>query len=145
MNLFAEFLQVVREAVNTAAATQGVTLPDLSKVTAEPPRDATHGDISTNAAMVLNKVFGMPPKALAETLAALLRMHKTVAAVDIAGPGFINIKLSSEALAARLGAMLVEGPSTWATCRWRGRRCRRFSSSTPTSSRTGSCMRRCVG
>jgi arginyl-tRNA synthetase len=109
MNLFAEFLQVVREAVTTAAATQGVTLPDLSKVTAEPPRDSSHGDISTNAAMVLNKAFGMPPKALAETLSALLRMHKNVAAVDIAGPGFINIKLQPDQWPRVLQAILAEG------------------------------------
>ena len=109
MNLFAEFLQVVREAVTTAAATQGVTLPDLSRVTAEPPRDPSHGDISTNAAMVLNKAFGMPPKALAEMLSALLRMHKNVAAVDIAGPGFINIKLQADQWPRVLQAILAEG------------------------------------
>lgn len=109
MNLFAEFLQVVREAVTKAAATQGVTLPDLAKVTAEPPRDPSHGDISTNAAMVLNKAFGMPPKALAETLSVLLRMHKNVAAVDIAGPGFINIRLNADQWPRVLEAVLAEG------------------------------------
>ena len=85
MNLFAEFLQVVREAVTTVAAQQGVAVPDLSRITAEPPRDPSHGDISTNAAMVLNKAFGMPPKALAQALSTLLSAHKNVAAVDIAG------------------------------------------------------------
>jgi arginyl-tRNA synthetase len=109
MNLFAEFLQVVRAAVTTAAATQGVTLPDLSKVTAEPPRDPSHGDISTNAAMVLNKAFGMPPKALAETLSGLLRMHESVAAVDIAGPGFINIRLVAGAWPRVLTSVLANG------------------------------------
>ncbi len=111
MNLFAEFLRVVREAVTTAASAQGVTLPDLSKVTAEPPRDSSHGDISTNAAMVLNKQFGMPPKALAEMLSSLLRMHKNVAAVDIAGPGFINIRLNAEQWPQILTAVLAEGDS----------------------------------
>ncbi|MEI8178366.1 arginine--tRNA ligase [Aestuariivirga sp.] len=111
MNLFAEFLRVVREAVTTAASAQGVTLPDLSKVTAEPPRDSSHGDISTNAAMVLNKQFGMPPKALAEMLSSLLRMHKNVAAVDIAGPGFINIRLNAEQWPQVLTAVLAEGDS----------------------------------
>lgn len=111
MNLFAEFLRVVHEAVTTAASAQGVTLPDLSKVTAEPPRDSSHGDISTNAAMVLNKQFGMPPKALAEMLSSLLRMHKNVAAVDIAGPGFINIRLNAEQWPQVLTAVLAEGDS----------------------------------
>lgn len=109
MNLFAEFLQVVREAVTTVAAERGVAPPDLSKVTAEPPRDASHGDISTNAAMVLNKAFGMPPKALAESLSGLLRLHQNVAAVDIAGPGFINIKLVASEWPRILSAVLAEG------------------------------------
>ena len=109
MNLFAEFLQVVREAVTTVGAERGVSLPDLSKVTAEPPRDPSHGDISTNAAMVLNKAFGMPPKLLAESLAALLRTHKSVAAVDIAGPGFINIRLVASEWPRVLSAILAEG------------------------------------
>ena len=109
MNLFAEFLQVVREAVTTVAAERGVSLPDLSKVTAEPPRDPSHGDISTNAAMVLNKAFGMPPKVLAQSLSALLSAHKSVAAVDIAGPGFINIRLKPEQWPRVLQAVLAEG------------------------------------
>lgn len=109
MNLFAEFLQVVREAVTTVAAERGVSLPDHSKVTAEPPRDPSHGDISTNAAMVLNKAFGMPPKVLAQSLSALLSAHKSVAAVDIAGPGFINIRLKPEQWPRVLQAVLAEG------------------------------------
>lgn len=109
MNLFAEFLQVVREAVSTVASRQGVATPDLSRITAEPPRDPAHGDISTNAAMVLNKAFGMAPKALAQLLSGLLSEHKSVAAVDIAGPGFINIKLVAGAWPRVLQAVLAEG------------------------------------
>ncbi|MEI7598836.1 MAG: arginine--tRNA ligase [Aestuariivirga sp.] len=109
MNLFAEFLQVVREAVTTVAVERGVSLPDLSKVTAEPPRDPSHGDISTNAAMVLNKALGMPPKVLAESLSAVLRTHKNVAAVDIAGPGFINLKLTADQWPRVLTAVLAGG------------------------------------
>ena len=109
MNLFAEFLQVVREAVTTVAAERAIALPDLSKVTAEPPRDPSHGDISTNAAMVLNKAFGMPPKVLAQSLSALLSAHRIVAAVDIAGPGFINIRLVATEWPRVLTAVLAEG------------------------------------
>ncbi|PZF75219.1 arginine--tRNA ligase [Aestuariivirga litoralis] len=109
MNLFAEFLQVVAEAVSTVAAQQGKDVPDLSRVTAEPPRDPAHGDISTNAAMVLNKTFGMPPKALAQLLSALLSEHKNVAAVDIAGPGFINVRLVASEWPRVLEAVLAEG------------------------------------
>jgi len=110
MNLFAEFLQVVREAVTAVAATQGVSAPlDFTKVTAEPPRDPAHGDISTNAAMVLNKAFGKPPKLLADAIAEKLRTHPGVAGVDIAGPGFINLKLRPEAWPRVLRAILSEG------------------------------------
>ncbi|MCA3560996.1 MAG: arginine--tRNA ligase [Aestuariivirga sp.] len=109
MNLFAEFLQVVAKAVATVAAERGVPLPDLSRVTVEPPRDRSHGDISTNAAMVLNKAFGMPPNLLAQSLSALLSAHKSVAAADIAGPGFINIKLVASEWPRVLRAVLAEG------------------------------------
>lgn len=110
MNLFAEFLQVVREAVTAVAAAQGVSAPlDFAKVTAEPPRDPAHGDISTNAAMVLNKLFGMPPKLLAEAISAKLRLHSGVAAVDVAGPGFINLRLNPEAWPRVVAAVLAEG------------------------------------
>jgi arginyl-tRNA synthetase len=67
----------------------------VSKLTAEPPRDAAHGDVSTNAAMVLAKPAGMNPRALAELLLPLLKAHADVSDVTIAGPGFINLKLSA--------------------------------------------------
>lgn len=107
MNLFAEFLQVIRGAVTEAAAALGVAGPlDLSRVTAEPPREAAHGDIATNAAMVLNKAFGQPPRALAETVAARLRNHPDVAEVAIAGPGFINLRLHLHVWPRVLAAVL---------------------------------------
>lgn len=96
MNLFAEFLQVIRGAVTEVAAVQGIAAPlDLARVTAEPPRDASHGDIATNAAMVLNKAFGTSPRVLAELIAERLAKHMDVASVEIAGPGFINLRLVS--------------------------------------------------
>lgn len=110
MNLFAEFLQVIREAVTAAAAVQGLTTTlDLSRVTAEPPRDAAHGDISTNAAMVLNKAFGKPPRAVAEAIAANLQAHPDVAAVEIAGPGFINLRLKPAVWPRVLKSVLALG------------------------------------
>ena len=95
MNLFSYFLDVVREAVRAVASEQGVAAPDLSRLTAEPPRDKAHGDIASNAAMVLTKSFGKNPRQLAELIAAKLRGHEDIAAVEIAGPGFINIRLKS--------------------------------------------------
>ncbi|KJS35735.1 MAG: hypothetical protein VR70_15060, partial [Rhodospirillaceae bacterium BRH_c57] len=64
---------------------------DFSRVTAEPPRDPAHGDISTNAAMVLAKGAGLKPRDLAETLVARLSAHPDVTAAEVAGPGFINL------------------------------------------------------
>ncbi len=67
---------------------------DRRNVTVEPPRDASHGDLSTNAAMVLAKPAGMNPRALAELLSVKLSALDEVASVEIAGPGFINMRLS---------------------------------------------------
>ncbi len=109
MNLFSEFLQVIHEAVRALGMEQGVTMPlELAKVTAEPPRDASHGDISSNAAMVLNKAFGKSPRALAEAIVVKLRAHADVETVDIAGPGFINLQLKASVWPRVLEAVLAE-------------------------------------
>ncbi len=94
MNLFADFLGIVRkEAAALAAASGVVSELDLERVTVEPPRDPGHGDIATNAAMVLAKAFGKPPRALAEMLAARIAAHEDVKSAEVAGPGFINLRL----------------------------------------------------
>ena len=66
---------------------------DTARLTAEPPRDPSHGDISTNAAMLLAKPAGMKPRDIAELMAAGLREVEGVSTVEIAGPGFINMRL----------------------------------------------------
>ncbi len=94
MNLFAHFQQIVRAEV--AALSQSGKLPqglDASRVAVEPPREAAHGDLATNAAMVLAKGAGMPPRAIAELLASRLAADPDIQSTDIAGPGFINIRL----------------------------------------------------
>jgi arginyl-tRNA synthetase len=110
-NIFADLLDRVR-AANNALIAAGI-LPagiDQSRVTVEPPRDPAHGDIATNAAMVLAKDAGRKPRELAEAIADKLRADDLVGRVDVAGPGFINITLKSaawiEALrgAVRLGS-----------------------------------------
>ena len=86
-------------AANKALIADGV-LPqgiDLSRIVVEPPRDASHGDMATNAAMVLAKDAGKKPRDLADALAAKLRADPIVTKVDIAGPGFINLTLKTEA------------------------------------------------
>src|SRR6185312_5239588 len=66
---------------------------DASRVVVEPPREAAHGDMATNAAMVLAKEAGKKPRDLAEAIAAELGKDDLVAKVDVAGPGFINLTL----------------------------------------------------
>ena len=110
MNLFSEFLQAIRDAITAVAEEQGIAAPaDMSRVTAEPPRDPSHGDISTNAAMVLNKAFGKPPRVLAEAIAAKLRLNPEIDQIDIAGPGFINLRLKAAVWPRVLNAVLAEG------------------------------------
>jgi arginyl-tRNA synthetase len=97
-NIFAEMLERVRRASDELIAA-GV-LPagiDLSRVTMEPPRDAAHGDMATNVAMVLAKDAAKKPRELAEALGERLRADALVAKVEIAGPGFINLTLKSSA------------------------------------------------
>lgn len=67
---------------------------DMTRISVEPPRDASHGDLSTNAAMVLAKPAGKKPRDVAEPLAQRLAEHDDVVDVDVAGPGFVNIRLS---------------------------------------------------
>jgi arginyl-tRNA synthetase len=95
MNIFAEILT---EILNAVAALQGEgALPpglDTTKITAEPPREQSHGDIATNVAMVLAKPAGMNPRAIAELFVGKLSAVKNISKASIAGPGFINIVLN---------------------------------------------------
>ena len=109
-NIFAEVLDRVHRA-NDALVAVG-ELPagiDQSRVTVEPPRDPAHGDMATNAAMVLAKDAGKKPRELAEKLAEKLRADDIVASVDIAGPGFINLTLKPAAWIAALRAAVRLG------------------------------------
>jgi arginyl-tRNA synthetase len=100
-NIFADILGTVRRA--SADIAPGV---DQARVTVEPPRDPAHGDIATNAAMVLAKDAGRKPRELAEAIAEKLRADALVAKVDVAGPGFINLTLKPAAwIAALRGAV----------------------------------------
>src|SRR5215472_19255158 len=97
-NIFATVLARVHAAVDALAA-EGA-LPgglDLSRILVEPPREAAHGDMATNAAMVLAKPAGKKPRDLAEAIAAKLRCEPLVAAVGVAGPGFINLTVTRAA------------------------------------------------
>jgi len=110
VNIFAEMLERVR-AASEALIAAGVLPPgiDQSRVTVEPPRDAAHGDMSTNAAMVLAKDAGRKPRELAETIAEKLRADALVAKAEVAGPGFVNITLRPAAWADTLRAAVRLG------------------------------------
>jgi arginyl-tRNA synthetase len=106
MNLFGHFRDVV--IAELAALPLPVGL-DMSRVAVEPPRDPAHGDLSTNAAMVLAKPAGLAPRALAASLVERLKHHPDVTAADVAGPGFINLRLADGFWHARLAEILRAG------------------------------------
>ena len=105
--VFADYVAAALDALEQA----GVLPAGLPRgnVTVEPPRDASHGDLSTNAAMVLAKPAGTNPRALAEALAAELAKLPAVTATQIAGPGFINLRLSPTTWIAELNAIAGMG------------------------------------
>ncbi len=110
MTLYTRFAAHVATALDTLTAAG--TLPgglDRKNVTVEPPRDATHGDLATNAAMVLAKPAGMNPRALGEALAAELGKLDEVAAASVAGPGFINLRLTDAAWRDELARIEAAG------------------------------------
>ncbi len=110
MNLFTDFdsriknvlegLEIVREKRADV---------DFSRISVEPPRDASHGDVATNAAMVLAKPLGLNPRALADLIVAELKNDPEVADVSVAGPGFINVRLSVAYWQKLLAAIVSAG------------------------------------
>ena len=104
-HLFGTMLASV-QAATTAVLGSGA---DVSRIVVEPPRDPTHGDMATNAAMVLAKDAGKKPRELAESIAAKLRSDGKVASVDIAGPGFINLTLKPNVWSEELRLVLEAG------------------------------------
>jgi len=82
---------------------------DRRNVTVEPPRDPAHGDLATNAAMVLAKAAGTNPRALAEAIKPKLEALRSVTSVEVAGPGFINLRLTPDAWRDELTTILRQG------------------------------------
>jgi len=110
MNIFADFTaRIVKTVEALGLKDKEGAHPDLSRIAVEPPRDPTHGDLATNAAMVLAKPTGQNPRALAEKIAEALRRDADVASAEIAGPGFVNLRLRDGFWQAHLSALLGEG------------------------------------
>ena len=108
-HLFADVLGRVHAVCSTLAAEGGWPDVDLSRVVVEPPRDASHGDMATNAAMVLAKEAKAKPRDLAGQIAAKLRVDELIESVDVAGPGFINLTLKASVWADALRTVLRQG------------------------------------
>jgi arginyl-tRNA synthetase len=109
MNIFNDFTARVRAATARALAPVALGDADLARIVVEPPRDASHGDLATNAAMVLAKPLGKNPRALADAIAAELAKDADVAAAEVAGPGFINLRLKTSTWHRVLAAIVANG------------------------------------
>ncbi len=110
MNLFEHFAHaigaVVQSLIDDGVLPGGI---DTSRIGVEPPRDASHGDVTTNAAMLLAKPAGLKPRDLALSLLERIVVLPSVSSAEIAGPGFINIRLDDAFWHARLGEVLGAG------------------------------------
>src|SRR5690625_4347605 len=112
MNIFKDFRAIVEAELKVLKGAGELPAElDLSRVTVEPPRDPSHGDLASNGAKVLAKAGGRKPRELAELLAARLRQAEDVASVEIAGPGFINLRLEEGAWYRQLRGILLAGES----------------------------------
>ncbi len=110
MTLYPRFAQHLEDVLDALAAAGDLPAGlERRAITVEPPRDASHGDLATNAAMVLAKPAGTNPRALAERIAERLRMLDEVAAVSVAGPGFINLTLTDATWRGELSAIHAAG------------------------------------
>ena len=110
MTLYSRFAAYVDAALDALEAAGDLPSGiERRAVTVEPPRDPAHGDLATNAAMVLAKAAKTNPRALAEKIGAALQQLDEVAAVEIAGPGFINLRLVDDSWRAELAAIHDRG------------------------------------
>ena len=109
MNIFHAFAADLQAVLATIPETAGLSAEARGRATVEPPRDASHGDLSTNAAMVLSKEAKSNPRALGEAIAKALAATGKYAKVDVAGPGFINITLNPHAFEDVIRAANVAG------------------------------------
>jgi arginyl-tRNA synthetase len=134
MNLFADIRAVVVEALEAMVADGA--LPgglDFTAVTVQPPREAAHGDMACNAAMVLAKAAGLKPRDIADALAARLRRDARIAQAEVAGPGFINLRLGDGVWSGVVSGVLAAAGDFGRSTLGAGQRvCVEFVSANPT-------------
>ncbi|MDX3976112.1 arginine--tRNA ligase [Shinella sp.] len=110
MNLFTDFDNRIKNVLEGLEIVREKRAElDFGRISVEPPRDQSHGDVATNAAMVLAKPLGLNPRALADLIVAELKKDPEVAEVGVAGPGFINVRLSVAYWQALLAGMIGQG------------------------------------
>ncbi|WP_199556217.1 arginine--tRNA ligase [Sandaracinobacteroides hominis] len=110
MDVFQRFEDVVAEAV-AALVADGTVPPEAANaaIVLEPPRDPSHGDLATNAALAMAKSAKANPRELATRIAMKLARHPDIASAEVAGPGFINLKLEPTVWQDEIGRILAEG------------------------------------
>ena len=110
MNLFADFENRIKQALETLDLVKEKRSElSFERIVVEPPRDASHGDAATNAAMVLAKPLGISPRALADLIGEKLREDADISEVSVAGPGFINVRLSAGYWQRLLSSVITAG------------------------------------
>ena len=109
-NVFKYFEQLVNDHLQSFDI-EGLSNDMLARIAVEPPRDPAHGDLAINAAMVLAKPLGLNPRELAAKLCDVLKSEKGVASAEIAGPGFINLRLEPNFWTGHLGQIIASGAS----------------------------------
>ena len=110
MNLFSDIRTLVISALDQMV--QSGDLPsglDTANVAVEPPRDPLHGDMATNAAMVLSKPAGLKPREIADKLALVLAADQRITTAEVAGPGFLNMRLAASVWQGVVGTALANG------------------------------------
>src|SRR6516164_80359 len=110
MNIFSDFAGRVKRAAQPLVAETGKGEEAvLDRIVVEPPREAAHGDLATNAAMLLAKPLGQKPRDIAIRIAEALARDPDVAEAEVAGPGFINLRLRAAYWLDALRSMIVAG------------------------------------
>ncbi len=123
MNIFQDFTNRVKNAAEAVVVRDNASVdPGFDRVLVEPPRDPSHGDLASNVAMVLAKPLGLKPRDLATRIAVKLAEDPDVDAAEVAGPGFINLRLRAGYWHRALGAIIAAGTDYGRSAMGGGRR-----------------------